>query len=143
VNGWLLDTNVVSASMKRAPEPRVRAWLSGKPEADLYLSSFVFAELGKGIAKLQALGDPDARRLATITVAIRERYTDRILPIDDRVLAQWGRLAGTAAAKGISLSGIDLIMGATAVVHGLAIATRNVKHFPDIVGVTVVDPWND
>lgn len=143
MNGWLLDTNVVSASMKRAPDPRVRAWLSKRPEADLYLSAFAFAELGKGIAKLDALGDPDAQRLAKVTAAIRERYAARILPIDDRVLAHWGRIAGTAAERGITLSGIDLIMGATAMVHGLALATRNVKHFPEIVGVPVVDPWTD
>jgi toxin FitB len=143
VNGWLLDTNVVSASMKRAPNPQVRAWLSSRQEADLYISAFVFAELGKGIAKLEALGDPDARRLTHVAAAIRERYAERVLPIDDRVLAHWGRIAGMAAARGVTLSGIDLIMGATALVHGLALVTRNVKHFPEIVGVPVVDPWAD
>lgn len=141
MNGWLLDTNVISLAMKRAPDPRAVAWLNSKPDADLYVSAFTFAEIAKGIAKLEAEGDTDWRRLATISAAIRARYGERVLPIDDRVLARWGRIAGQAAAKKITLSGIDLVVGATASVHGLAVATRNVRHFPEIVGVSVVDPW--
>ncbi len=141
MNGWLLDTNVISAGMKRVPDPRILAWLNERSDADLYVSAFTFAEIAKGIAKLEAEGDSDWQRLATIAAAIRARYGERVLPIDDRVLARWGRIAGQAAAKKITLSGIDLIVGATASVHGLAVATRNVRHFPEIVGVSVVDPW--
>lgn len=143
MNGWLLDTNVISAAMKRTPDPRVGAWLSARQEAQTFLSAFTFAEFAKGIAKLDAEGDPDWRRLATIAAAIRARHADRILPVDERVLAQWGRITGNAAARKITLSGVDQIFAATAIVHGLTLATRNVRHFPAIVGVSLADPWID
>ena len=41
----------------------------------------------------------------------------------------------------MTLDSIDQIFAATAIAHGLILATRNLKDFPEIVGVSVVDPW--
>jgi toxin FitB len=141
VNGWLLDTNVVSELFKQRPHPRVVAWIAECAEPDIYLSALVFAEIGRGIVKLELSGDPYAGELELAAGALRARYEHRILPIDDRVLAHWGRIMGRAAAAKVALDGIDQFFAATAASHGLTLVTRNVKHFPEIVGVPVVDPW--
>ena len=62
-------------------------------------------------------------------------YTTRILPIDLAIAARWGSI--TAATP---LSTADALLAATALEHGLAVATRNTR---DLVAtdVTTVNPW--
>lgn len=143
MNGWLLDTNVVSDLFKRRSDPRLAKWISDRPESDLYLSAFTFAEIGKGVVKLEASGDPYAQEVERNAAILRARYADRILPVDEAVLANWARIMGRAAAARMTLDSIDQIFSATAIAHGLILATRNLKDFPEIVGVSVVDPWAD
>ena len=68
------------------------------------------------------------------------RYEARILPVDAAVVGKWGRLAGELARHGAPTSMADGLIAATALVHGLKLATRNVANFrPFEVGI--VDPW--
>ncbi|MFM7344970.1 MAG: type II toxin-antitoxin system VapC family toxin [Tagaea sp.] len=144
MNGWLLDTNVLSELSKLRPDPRVVAWLTSRHEADIYVSAFTFAEIAKGIAK-RAVTDPiAARRIERSAQSTRARFAGRVLPIDDDVLRHWAEIMGVAEAHGRPVDGLDQFFAATALAHGLVLATRNTRDFPpDIVGVTVVDPWND
>jgi len=61
----------------------------------------------------------------------------RILPVDVAIARRWGRLA---AAHGHA--GADLLIAATALEHGLAVATSNIRHFTH-TGVALVDPLAD
>ena len=45
----LVDTNVVSEPLRRAPEPRVAEWLDAQALETLYLSAISVAELRFGI----------------------------------------------------------------------------------------------
>jgi hypothetical protein len=138
LSGYLLDTNVIVEPQRPRPEPRVLQWLAAVDEATLHLSAFTFAELRKGIAKLA-----DAHRAARLErdmAALRVRFADRVLPIDDAVLDQWGRITGRAAARGRPLSGIDAMFAATALHHGLTLVTRNERHMAE-TGATLVNPW--
>jgi len=65
----LLDTNVVSEAMTRAPHPRVRAWLDAQVAETLFLSSITVAELLFGIGALPAGRRKD--RLAAAIAAAR------------------------------------------------------------------------
>ena len=67
---------------------------------------------------------------------LRRRFAGRILPVDARVADQWGRLNATATRNTV-----DSLIAATAMVHGLAVATRNRSDFAK-AGVPVVDPFD-
>lgn len=144
MNGWLLDTNVLSELSKPKPDPRVSAWLTSRFEADIYVSAFTFAEIAKGIAKRADVDPTAARRIELSAQAARARFADRVLPIDDDVLRHWARIMGIAEARGRPVDGLDQILSATAIAHDLYLVTRNARDFPsDVVGAKLVDPWND
>jgi toxin FitB len=75
-----------------------------------------------------------------LTTDLRDRFGDRLLPVDTVVADEWGRLLAQAENAGNRIGGIDALIAATAKVHGLQVVTRNVAHFSH-TGVDVISPW--
>jgi predicted nucleic acid-binding protein len=74
------------------------------------------------------------------TCVVSELYGVRIIPVDASVSRRWGRLSGELSRKGITTLMGDGLIAATALVHGLKLATRNIADFKPF-GVEIVDPW--
>ena len=131
---YLVDTKVLSEARRGSREARV--WLRSVDPASIYLSVITLGEIMKGIAlKLRA----DARTAATLTAwleQLRRDYIDRILPINDRIALEWGRLAAERP-RGMA----DGLIAATALVHAKIVVTRNVDDFSDS-RVPVINPWS-
>lgn len=135
----LLDTCVLSEMVKPSPRQAVLGWLEGQREEHLYLSALTFGEIQKGIAKLS---DGRRRRAlqAWVDGDLRDRFFGRILDVDHVVASRWGLLLGSAERRGTRLQVIDSLIAATAITHGLVVATRNIE---DMVrcGAEAVNPW--
>lgn len=134
--GFLLDTNVVSETVRKLPDASVMDWLDSVDAQQLHVSVLTLGELHKGVLTLA-----DARRrdrlahwLATTLPAW---FGDRVLTIDTAVAARWAQLLATA---GRPLPAIDSLLAATALHHDLVVVTRNVRDFV-MPGVAVLDPW--
>lgn len=134
---YLLDTNVISEPDRARPDPNVLAWFAATAEDATYLSALTLAELRKGVVKL---GSRAAPRLATRIADLRVRFASRILPVDDPVWERWAQITGEAEAKHRRVPAFDALFAATALVHGLVLATRNVRDYARI-GVPLLDPW--
>jgi predicted nucleic acid-binding protein len=134
---YLLDTMILSALRQRQRNPHLVAWLRSMPESDLFLSVVTVGEVEKGIAAVLPRDPVFAQRLVTWLDDVMRRYAARILPVDVAIARRWGRLA---AAHGHA--GADLLIAATALEHGLAVATSNIRHFTH-TGVALVDPLTD
>lgn len=132
---FLLDTMVLSELRKRQRDPNLVAWLGAVPESSLHLSVVTIGEIEKGIARVAGRDATFARHLEAWLDAVLRGFADRILGIDVRIARRWGRLA---AAHG--RAGADLLIAATALEHGLTVATRNLRHFAG-TGILVVDPF--
>ena len=134
---YLLDTNVVSELVRPKPDPEVLDWFDRTPDDALHLSVLSLGEIRKGV---ETLG-PSPRREA-LRVWLEQELTswfdDRILPVDRGVADQWGILLAHA---GRPVPTIDSLLAATALYHGLRLATRNVADFR-FDGLEVVNPWN-
>ncbi len=127
---FLLDTNVVSELRKKArANAGVREWMSSVEGGDLALSVLVLGEIRLGILRLRRRDREAARHLATWFSRLKHAYRGRTLPVDAEIVDAWARLNGTR-----SLSIIDSLQAATALVHGLTFVTRNEA---DLVGVDV------
>ena len=117
---------------------RPRFWSAGwnacRP-TDLYLSVVTIGEVEKGIAKQQRRDPAFAERLADWLDGVLRYYATRILAVDLNVARRWGRLADAHGH-----AGADLLIAATAIEHGLAVVTRNVRHFEG-TGVPLVNPF--
>lgn len=136
---WLLDTCVICEPTRSRPSARVLAWLREQPEESLYLSVLTLGEIRHGCARLRA--GPKRKALERwLEHDLVERFTGRILSVDGSAADQWGRLLARAEAKGRSLPTLDSLLAATALAHGLAVATRNTDDFAD-TGAEVVNPW--
>ena len=136
MNGYLLDTNVISEVIRSTPHTRVVTFLA--EHDDLWLSSIVIHELEYGLQRM-AQGQRRSGLQDSLLGVIAE-YEDRILPLE-RVGAEWAaRFRAQAHRFGRTLDLGDALIAGTAKTHDLAIATRNVRDF-DVLEVQVVNPW--
>ena len=136
MNGYLLDTNVISEVIRSTPHTRVVTFLA--EHDDLWLSSIVIHELEYGLQRM-AQGQRRSGLQDSLLGVIAE-YEDRILPLE-RVGAEWAaRFRAQAHRFGRTLDLGDALIAGTAKTHDLAIATRNVRDF-DVLEVQVINPW--
>jgi len=134
---FVLDTNVVS-ELRRAEkgDPRVFAWASSHREADFFLSAITILEIELGARLLERKDKTRGAILhAWIDRYVLPEFEGRILPIDVAVAMRCASLhVPTPMASN------DALIAATALVHGMAVATRNEVDFAR-TGVMVVNPW--
>jgi toxin FitB len=114
---------VVSELRKRARcDAGVAAWYERVPVEDIYLSVLTLGELRNGIESLRRRDPATAEVLGAWLDELVSLYADRLLPVDQDVAEQWGRLNVPDP-----LPVVDGLLAATAKVHGLTLVTRNVK----------------
>lgn len=136
---WLLDTCAVSEYAKKAPAPKVIAWLDEQDEASLFISVITLGEIEKGILKLRA-GDPGrSQKLTAWLGKVEQRFAGRILPLDAAAFHVWAQLAASAELAGQPLPIMDGLLMATAQCHGLTVVTRNTQDFAQYP--QVLNPW--
>lgn len=136
---YLLDTCVLSELVRKAPDPRVVAWVDSLHEAEAYLSVITIGEIVRGAERLP----PSERRRAILEWLENDlilRFADRVLAVDTGVMLTWGRLVAALESQGRTLPAFDGLIAATALRGGLTLATRNVEDFV-ATGVPVFNPW--
>lgn len=135
----LLDTNVVSETMKPQMSSAVQSWLDKQDAHDLFLTATSLADLRLGIEIL-----PQGRRqafLASMLEGFLDRVIgERVLPFDASAARAYGEVVSRARLKGRAISSADGQIAAIAHVHGFAVATRDTGPF-EAAGVAVIDPW--
>ena len=139
MSGILLDTNVVSELKKASPNRKVVAFVAGQSLDRLFLSTVTLAEIRFGI---ELVGDAARRSDLTLWLDnhLRPMFAGRILPADEDVLLKWRLIIEAGRKSGHTFSHPDVLIAATAAVHGLVVATRNVNECV-AAGVDVLDPW--
>lgn len=135
---YLLDTCALSEFTKPKPSASVDAWFAQIPDGTDFVSVLTLGELEKGITKLTS-----SRRRASLERwfgDLRDRFSGRILAVDEPVALEWGRITARAEIAGNPLPSIDALIAATAIVHGLAVVTRNTSDIAR-TGAPIIDPW--
>ncbi len=132
---FLLDTVIVSELRKKKPDAGVLRWVSKQQDDRMYLSVVTLGEIERGIEKRRKTDPGFADELAAWLESLTRLYADRILPITPGIARRWGRLSAQ-----LGHDGADLLIAATALSHGLTVATRNTGHF-EPAGVNVINPF--
>ena len=133
---YLIDTVVLSELRKRDRNPSVVAWIEAQRTSDLFLSVITVGEIERGIERQRPTDPAFAMALYNWLDRLLILYADHIVGIDLSTARRWGRLSAE-----IGHTGADLMIAATALEHGLAVATRNTRHFTPM-GVSVLDPFS-
>jgi len=135
----LVDTNVWSEATRVVPDPKVRVWAMAN-EPQLLLCAIVLAELRAGVA-LMPYGQRQANLEAQIE-AIAQQYRHRLLEFGEAEARSYAVVIAAAKAAGKPIMTADAMIAATAHVHGIPVATRDVTGFAG-TGVSLVNPWED
>ena len=93
---WLLDTNILSEIRGLKPEPKVLAFIDGRPLDELYISAVTLAELRFGIERLDA-SDRREELSRWLTHTIRPMFSQRVLSVTEDILIQMARSDGARA----------------------------------------------
>jgi predicted nucleic acid-binding protein len=128
----LIDTNIISELSRRQPDPAVQAWASGITE--FRFSAVTLEEIAFGLA-----WRPNAR-IQAWTDSFFSRHA--ALPITPDIAKRAGALRGRLAAQGSPRAQADMLIAATALIHGLTLATRNVRDFEGC-GVALLNPFSN
>ena len=141
MSGWLLDTNVISELRRPRPNARVRAFISGQPLEELFVSTVTFAEIRFGI---ETVTDPVRRAELNdwLVHRVRPMFDQRVLEVSEDVMFKWRLLVEDGRKAGHTFSQPDLIIAATALHHGLTIVTRDTGDYK-LTRVALVNPWTD
>ena len=133
----LVDTNVWSEAFRSSPDANVRQWAEDNT-ARLWLSSVVIGELLSGAVLLAG-----GRRKQALIAGYDEligQYASRIASFDLNAARRYADVLAHQVRAGRNPGTADTQIAATALVHGMALATRNVRHFEGL-GLELIDPW--
>ena len=132
---YLLDTDVVSELRRPRPHGGVIAWIASTPDSDLHLAAVTLGELQAGV---EITRERDMAKAAEIETWIDEVATTfNILEMDARVFRRWAQFMHHRSDDHM----VDGMIAATASVHNLIVATRNVRDFAPF-GVKTFDPFS-
>lgn len=134
MTSYLLDTNIVSGSLKPNPAPAIADWIESQSGSDLFIATLTIAEIWRGILEL-----PPGRRRRELETWFagpegpHALFRDRILAFDEGAAIEWGRIIAEGRLLGRSRSPIDMIIAATAAANNCVVVTANERHFQDVV----------
>ena len=131
---YLLDTNVVSELRRPRPHPAVVQWIEATSPDAIFLSAVTVGEIQSGIEITREQDPPKADELEAWLARLISSH--EILPMDASLFREWGRIKHKQSDTLL----VDAMIAATAKVHGLTVATRNVSDFLAL-GVEVLDPF--
>ncbi len=134
---WLLDTVVLSELRKRTPNQAVVSWLTQQQDTSLFLSVVSLGEIERGIEKQRLANAPFAAEPSHWLETLQTWCAERILPVTPPIARRWGALSAQ-----LGNDGVDLLIAATAIGHGLGVVTRNTRHFAP-TGVRLLNPFAD
>ncbi len=132
---YLVDANVLSEATRPEPAAAVLDWLR-RHEADLVVTPIVLGEIEYGI-RLMPAGRKRTRLLQWFTQGVKRL---RVLDLDAGTATTWAMLLARLKQQGRAMPVKDSLIAASAVQHGLTIATRNQTDFRN-AGVPLVDPF--
>ena len=135
---YLLDTCVLSETIKPKPDQGLVDWLTAREESTLFVSALTLGELHKGIERLPS-GKKNHALLLWLA-SLRAAYTARLRAFAPECSMTRGEITARAAASGRAPPGIDSMLAATALRNDCSLVTRNVDAFSGI-DVKLINPW--
>jgi len=133
VTRYLLDTNIISNTIKPLPSEALLKWMGEQTDDSLFISSLSLAEIWRGI-----LEKPTGKKRRELEAWFsgpegpQALFRGRVLPFDENAALIWGDLMAAGSAAGRPRSALDMVIAAIAQSNNCILVTDNEKHFPTI-----------
>jgi tRNA(fMet)-specific endonuclease VapC len=137
VPNYLLDTHVLSEVVKKRPSATVLGHLRNAPQNALFTSVISVMEMRFGAVR----SDGGSILWERIRKDVLARV--KILPLGEDEASRAGDILADLELRGAPVGLEDVMIGATALVRGLVVVTRNVKHLGRIRGLVVENWWEE
>jgi len=135
----ILDTNVLSALMRKAADKNVVAWLDKQPSTSIWTTSVTILEIQFGLQIL-----PAGKRRSVLIKAFETVLVDemgrRVAPFDTAAAQNAAELMAFRHKKGRPVELRDTMIAGIVLACHATLATLNTPHFEDL-SVPVVNPW--
>ena len=128
----LLDTDILSAIMRSDPRATARAHAYLLEQRRYTFSVITRYEVQRGLLAKGAV-----RQLAAFEQLCA---ASTLLALDEEVARRAAAIYADLHSRGVLIGDADILIAATAFVHGLAVATNNEAHFRRIESV-VIENW--
>jgi toxin FitB len=135
----LLDTNVLSALMRQAPDIEVIQWLDRQPRHSVWTTSITVFEIRFGL-QVMAAGKQRTRLMSAFERLLNEMLQQRITHFDSAAAGHAADLMAARQQQGRPDELRDTMIAGIVLASRASLATRNVKHFQDISS-SVINPW--
>ena len=134
---YLLDTNIISETVKTKPNASLINWLEKVPTEDLFVSVLTIGEIRKGV-ELLSNTKKKSELIVWLENDLRNWFGGRILSVDASAADKWGFILANSSK---SFSAIDALIAATALTQNLKLVTRNTKDFADVKDLELINPF--
>lgn len=124
----ILDTNVLSESVRPHPNPDVLRWLASKPASSIFTTAIAQAEILFGL-EIMPQGKRRSEVVAAVTAILDVEFAGRILPFDNDAARAFAEISASRRVAGRRMSEFDAQIAAIARSLGAALATRNIADF--------------
>jgi toxin FitB len=135
----ILDTNVLSALMRRVPDRSVIGWLDRQPRKSIWTTSVTVLEIRFGLQTMPLR----SRRSALINAfetLMADTIERRIAPFDRAAAQEAGDLMALRYKQGRPRELRDTMIAGIVLACHATLVTRSTSHFDDLA-VTVINPW--
>lgn len=136
----VLDTNVLSALMRREADPIVVAWLDRQPPESNWTTAVTVFEIRFG---LEILASGRRRRSLEDAFAkvLDQDFDGRVLPFDPTAAEAAAAIAAAQRRAGRPVEIRDVQIAGIVAARKASLATRNIRHFEGS-GIALIDPWS-
>jgi len=135
----VLDTNVISALMRKEPERPVVKWLDGQPAASVWITAITVMEIRFGL-QIMPKGRRQEELIRAFELMLKSMIEGRIASFDAEAGIHAAELMAQRKRKGRPAEVRDTMIAGIVLANRATLATRNTQHFEDLP-VTVINPW--
>lgn len=135
----LLDTNVISALMRRTPDLRVIAWLDRQPPTSVWTTSITILEVRFGL-QVMATGKKRSALLELFERLLTEKIERRVASFDTLATQHAAELMAVRQKSGRTGELRDTMIAGIVLASRATLATRNTNHFDDLP-ISLINPW--
>jgi predicted nucleic acid-binding protein len=135
----VVDTNVLSALMRRVPDPSVITWLDGQPRTSVWTTSVTILEVQFGLQVMPA-GKRRSALMELFERVLTEKIERRVASFDALAARHAAELMAVRQKNGRPGELRDTMIAGIVLASRATLATRNTRHFKDL-SISLINPW--